>query len=92
MANQIEKLEVKIHYPESYQAGSDPLLEEWLSAHWDSNYPVLVFYGSKEECTVVKNDLITRQSYLPDRRLLRCDWSSPQSRQDQGSYFVRVEL
>ena len=69
---------------------NDSVLLEWLQNRFGVEQ-VHVSYGSKEDCLVPKGNLIVKQVHLPDRRILRCDWSSPQHKGEKGWWFVRVE-
>lgn len=69
---------------------SDPMLFKWLKSRFE-NEKVIVYYQDKEKCTVPRNNLVTSQVVLPDKRLLRCDWASPTHKGEKGCNVVSVE-
>ena len=69
---------------------NDTLLLDWLDNRFGTEQ-VSVMYRERKHCLVQKNNLVVRQVYLPDQRILRCDWSSPQHAGEKGLWFVTVE-
>ena len=69
----------------------DTVLQDWLKNRFGED-TVHVGYTHKEACKVDPNDLVRKQYYLSDGRLLRCDWVSPQHRGETGYWIVSVQF
>lgn len=83
----------KLECPTRYQAillANDSVLLQWLENRFGEDQ-VMVCYEDKQDCLVPQNNLVVKQVHLPDRRILRCDWVSPQHKGEKGWHFITVE-
>jgi hypothetical protein len=70
---------------------SDSVLMDWVNARFaTAERPVHISYGSREDCTVPRGNLVVKQVVLSDQRLLRVDMTSP-NRGAPGAIFIRAE-
>ena len=81
---------IEIREKDQETMGNDTLLLEWLQNRFGTDQ-VHISYEEKKDCLVERGNLVVKQVYLPDQRILRCDWSSPQHIGEKGRWFVSVE-
>lgn len=81
---------VIMHKEDQQAMENDSPLTEWLRDRFVGE-EAYVSYEEKSYCLVPRGNLIVKQVYLPNRRILRCDWCSPQRKGETGRWFVSVE-